>query len=103
MAEAHVCYRGVVLRFSAFNQRTTLEIITKVSRISADVTTNQRTGASVYKAHIKPSEEEFARLGDVRVLPRMPVEAFIMTGERTALSYLVKPLSDQLNRAWRGQ
>jgi HlyD family secretion protein len=34
-------------------------------------------------------------------MPGMPVEAFVQTGERTALSYLVKPLSDQLNRAWR--
>jgi HlyD family secretion protein len=95
--------QSVVLRFSAFNQRTTPEIIGEVSRISADVTTNQRTGVNFYKAHIKASEEELARLGDVRLLPGMPVEAFINTGERTALSYLVKPLSDQLNRAWRGQ
>jgi HlyD family secretion protein len=31
----------------------------------------------------------------------MPVEAFVQTGERTAVDYLLKPLSDQVARAWR--
>ena len=93
----------VVLRFSALNQRTTPEIFGSVTRISADLTTDQRTGVSFYKARVQASDEEIARLGDIRLIPGMPVEVFIQTGERTALSYLVKPLSDQLNRAWRGQ
>ena len=45
--------------------------------------------------------EEIARLGDVKLIPGMPVEAFVQTGDRTLLSYLVKPLSDQLKRAFR--
>jgi HlyD family secretion protein len=45
--------------------------------------------------------EEITKLGDVRLTPGMPVEAFIQTGERTMLSYLVKPLHDQLKRAFR--
>ena len=44
---------------------------------------------------------EVARLGDVRLIPGMPVEAFVQTGDRTMLSYLIKPLNDQLMRAFR--
>jgi HlyD family secretion protein len=91
----------VVLRFSSFNMRTTPEINGSVERIAADTTTDQRTGQSYYLVRIAMSAEEVARLGDVRLTPGMPVEAFIQTGERTMLSYLVKPLRDQLMRSFR--
>jgi HlyD family secretion protein len=45
--------------------------------------------------------QELKRLGDVKLTPGMPVEAFIETGERMMMSYLVKPLHDQLMRAFR--
>ena len=45
--------------------------------------------------------DEIGRLGDVKLTPGMPVEAFIQTGQRTMVSYLVKPLRDQLMRAFR--
>ena len=45
--------------------------------------------------------EEVARLGNVKLVPGMPVEAFVKTGDRTVMSYLMKPLSDQINRAFR--
>jgi HlyD family secretion protein len=45
--------------------------------------------------------EQVTRLGDVKLVPGMPVEAFVKTGERTVISYLMKPLSDQINRAFR--
>ena len=45
--------------------------------------------------------EEVARLGEVKLIPGMPVEAFVQTGDRTMLSYLMKPLSDQLMRSFR--
>ena len=92
-----------VLRFSAFNQRTTPEVNGEVARVSGDLTTDQRTGASYYTVRISLSEAEIARLGGLRLIPGMPVEAFIQTGERTVLSYLTKPLTDQINRAFRGR
>ena len=49
------------------------------------------------------SAEEIARLGDVALQPDMPVEAFVKTGDRKVISYLVKPLSDQITRAFREQ
>jgi HlyD family secretion protein len=91
----------VVLRFTSFNVRTTPELNGAVSRIAADTTTDQRTGQSYYLVRISMTASEIKRLGDVKLTPGMPVEAFIETGERTMLSYLVKPLRDQLMRAFR--
>jgi HlyD family secretion protein len=90
-----------LLRLSAFNQRTTPELNGVVSRVSPDVTTEQRTGQSYYTIRVSMPPQEIARLGDVKLIPGMPVEAFVQTGDRTLLSYLVKPLSDQLMRAFR--
>ena len=91
----------VVLRFSAFNTRTTPEINGAVVRVGADTSTDQRTGQSYYLVRIAMTPEEVAKLGEVKLTPGMPVEAFIQTGNRTMMSYLVKPLHDQLKRAFR--
>ena len=90
-----------LLRLSAFNQRTTPELNGIVTRVSPDVTTEQRTGQSYYTIRVKMPPEEVARLGEVKLIPGMPVEAFVQTGDRTLLSYLIKPLKDQLMRAFR--
>ncbi|KMO42909.1 hemolysin secretion protein D [Methylobacterium tarhaniae] len=90
-----------LLRFPAFNQRTTPEIDGAVERVSADVTTDQKTGASHYTLRILVPQAEKDRLGGARLVPGMPVEAFLQIGERSVLSYLVKPLSDQIAKAWR--
>lgn len=89
------------LRFSAFNQRTTPELFGEVSLISADLTTDQRTGASYYTARVAVPQDEMAKLKNLKLLPGMPVEAFIQTGMRTVLSYLGKPMTEQFNRAFR--
>jgi HlyD family secretion protein len=89
------------LRMSAFNQRTTPELSAHVMRIPADLTTNERTGASYYVARLKVDSHELEKLGNLRLVPGMPAEAMIKTGERTAFSYLLKPLSDQINRAFK--
>jgi HlyD family secretion protein len=91
----------VVLRFTSFNVRTTPEIDGTVSRIAADTSTDQRTGQSYYLVRIAMPAQELKRLGDVKLTPGMPVEAFVQTGDRTMLSYLIKPLHDQLMRAFR--
>jgi HlyD family secretion protein len=89
------------LRFSAFNQRTTPEINGTISRISADVSQDQRSGLSYYVIRIGISPEEVARLGHVKLVPGMPVEAFVRTYDRTVMSYFTKPLQDQILRAFR--
>ena len=93
--------QDVMLHFSSFNTRTTPEIGGQVSLVSADLNTDQRTGAAYYTADITPNPDEISKLGNVKLLPGMPVEAFVQTGERTVLSYLVKPLSDQIARGFR--
>jgi HlyD family secretion protein len=90
-----------ILRFTAFNQQTTPEIEGAVSRISADITTDQRTGLGYYTIRIALPADQVVRLGDVKLVPGMPVEAFVQTGDRTVMSYLMKPISDQVNRAFR--
>lgn len=90
-----------VLRFSAFNRATTPEINGQVSRISADISSDQRSGQSFYIIRISIDPDELSRLGDKKLVPGMPVECFIQTGERTVISYLLKPLRDQLKRTFR--
>lgn len=90
-----------VLRFSAFSQRTTPEINGIVSRVSADIAQDQKTSSTFYIARIALLRDELARLGNLRLVPGMPVEAFIQTDTRTVASYLVKPLHDQILKAFR--
>jgi HlyD family secretion protein len=92
--------QSAMMRFSAFNQRTTPEVMGVLQRISADLATDQRTGMSYYVARIEIPESERARLNQ-RIIPGMPVETFIQTDARTVISYLVKPFTDQMNRAFR--
>ena len=93
--------QGAVLRFTNFNQRTTPEINGTVQRISADVSVDNRTGLSFYTVRIALAVSEIARLGTVQLVPGMPVEAFMQTSDRKVMSYLVKPLQDQVQRAFR--
>jgi HlyD family secretion protein len=90
-----------VLRFSAFDVRTTPEMNGEVTRVSADTSTDQRTGLSYYTIRVGLPPEELKKLGELKLLPGMPVETFVQTGERTVISYLMKPLYDQFMRAFR--
>ena len=92
-----------VLRFSAFNQRTTPQITGTLKQISADITTEERTGTSYYTIRVAMSDKDVALLGDRTLVPGMPVEVFVTTSDRRVLSYLVKPLTDQITRAFREQ
>jgi len=90
-----------IVRFSSFSQRTTPEIDGEVFRIAADTTADQRTGATHYTVGIAISAVELSRLGNVKLVPGMPVEVFMRTGDRTMFSYLTKPFVDQAKRAFR--
>jgi HlyD family secretion protein len=96
-------HRGqrAIMRFSAFNQRTTPELNGEVSLVSADVTADQRTGTNFYTVRVSIPDDEIARLKDNKLVPGMPVESFIQTGERSVISYLTKPLMDQIMRTFR--
>lgn len=92
----------VRLRFTTFDQRRTPELIGSLIAVSADAFRDEATGAQYYRAEINLPEEQRARLPEgTTLLPGMPVEAFMSRGERTPLAYLVKPLADYFNRAFR--
>jgi HlyD family secretion protein len=90
-----------VLRFSSFSARTTPELNGTISSVAADLTQDERTGAAYYKVRIAVPDAELKRLQGLKVIPGMPVEAFILTGNRTVLSFLMKPMMDQLKRTFR--
>jgi HlyD family secretion protein len=89
-----------VLRFTSFGSRETPEYIGSVDTVSPDLITDQRTGMSYYKARIEMPQEALDELGS-KFVPGMPVEVFIVTGDRTVLSYLTKPLTDQIMHTFR--
>jgi HlyD family type I secretion membrane fusion protein len=91
------------LRFSAFNQRTTPELHGRIAYVSAATSSDPSTGQVYYLADVIVPSDELEKLGDSKLLPGMPVEVFVSTEERTAMSFLSKPLADQFNRAFREQ
>ena len=88
------------LHFSAFD-RSTPVVKGTVTKVSADIFTDQRTGHSYYRADVALDDTVLAELDGRKLVPGMPVEVFIGTGERTALGYFTKPLTDYFNRALR--
>ncbi len=93
--------QSAILRFPAFDTRTTPEISGTITMVSADITQDQKSGAGYYQVRIDLPAAEIERLGKNKLVPGMPAEVFIQTNSRTALSYLVKPLEDQIVKAFR--
>jgi HlyD family secretion protein len=91
----------VVVHLASFSARTTPELNGTVSEMDADVQVDTKNNTSFYTMRVTIPPEEIARLGDRKLVAGMPVEAFIQTGKRTILAYLMKPMRDQLNRALR--
>jgi HlyD family secretion protein len=97
------------VRFSAFNQRTTPQLSGTVSYVSATTSHDQATqvpqvqgGAqgSYFTVRVRLAEEERRRLGSPQLVPGMPAEVFLQTGSRTMMSYLLKPITEQMQRAF---
>lgn len=93
--------RMVELRFSAFNQAETPELEGRVVHVSADVSTDERSSQQYYLGRVEISPSSWGYLKKLKLLPGMPVEVFVSTGARTALSYLLKPVTDQVHRTFR--
>lgn len=89
------------VRFSAFDTHTTPELNGNIVSISADLTIDQMTGAPYYLARISIPRAELAKLKQKRLVPGMPAEIYVRTQNRTVLSYLFKPIEDQMERAFR--
>lgn len=93
--------QSAALHFSAFNQRTTPTLNGRVIRISPDISRDPQTGAGFYTVRLFVDPEEIAKLGSVQLVPGMPVDAFIQTTPRTVLTYLVRPLFQGMQKAFR--
>ncbi len=89
------------VRFTAFNRNTTPEFDGRLSRLSADLEVDERTGAAFYRADIAVDKAKVAEHAGLDLVPGMPAEVFVRTGERTVLSWLMKPISDHAARALR--
>jgi len=86
---------------AAFDPQSTPQLTAAVTQISPDVVRDPATGQSYYRVGLEVPREELARLGEVDLLPGMPIEAFLETGDRSVLAYLMQPLSSHLRRAFR--
>lgn len=91
----------VFVRFPAFDAATTPTLHGTLQTVAADLTTDPATNTSFYTARVRLERGAMARLDGKTLVPGMPAEAFIQTGSRTALAYLLKPIADQLTRAFR--
>lgn len=91
------------IRFPAFNRAHTPEVEGKVTFVAADASTDRQSERTYYELRITPEADVSSKIAEkgVELVPGMPVEAFIQTEERTALSYLLKPLTDQIRHAFR--
>jgi len=92
-----------MLRFAAFDRNATPELLGSVTYVSPDITHDPRTNAATYTTRITIGPDEVRRLGNFHLLAGMPAEVYLITQSRTALSYLFKPLLDQLHRTFRGR
>jgi HlyD family type I secretion membrane fusion protein len=94
--------QSVTVRFPAFDQRRTPELMGRITLVSADAFQDEQSRISFYRAQVELLPGEIGRLpAEMTLLPGMPVEAFIRTGERTPFDYLAKPLADYFARAFR--
>ena len=93
--------QNATVRLTAFKLRSTPIIVGTLINLSADRLVDEHSGTPYYLARIEVSKEELASLGDLRLQPGMPVEALIKTGSRTALGYMLSPLTENIGLAFR--
>ncbi|SUA99216.1 Type I secretion system membrane fusion protein PrsE [Pannonibacter phragmitetus] len=89
------------IKFPSFDQRTTPDLTASVQTISADLQRDDVTGHAFYAVRLAIPDSDLTKLDGKRLVPGMPAETFVETGDRTILSYLMKPLYDQISHAMR--
>ncbi len=91
------------VRLPAFKQRLVPYLHGHVTFVAQDVTIDERTRGTFYRAHILIDAEQLAHMPSVQLVPGMPVEAMIQIGERSFLRYITQPIRDSFTRAFREQ
>lgn len=87
------------IRFGAFDSSTTPVIEGEVSTVSADRLTNEKTGTPYYLARVRVTDAGVRALGERKLLPGMPADVLIITGQRTLLQYLMQPARNALSQS----
>ncbi|MEP2942861.1 MAG: HlyD family type I secretion periplasmic adaptor subunit [Hyphomicrobiales bacterium] len=88
------------VRLTAFDQTNVPEAQGIILDLSADSIRDERSGAEYFVAKVQLNEEQSADVGELKFVPGMPADIFVNTGERTAISYLLQPLSNRLSRTF---
>ncbi len=96
----HIGLRAQI-RLTAFNRRSTPPVDGRVTFVSPDRLINSETGLPYYKVVVEVLPESLEKLHDIELYPGMGAVAFIATGSRTALDYLISPIADSFERAMR--
>src|SRR5690606_13800003 len=86
------------VRLTAYKQRTTPLVEGRVSYVSPDRLVDEQTGAPYYAVHVDVSPEGLKKAGSLRLQAGMPAELYVRTDERTALDYLLAPVTEALRR-----
>jgi len=84
------------IRFGAFNSATTPVIEGEVISVSADRLVSEKTNAAYYLTRVRVTEKGARTLGERKLLPGMPADVLIITGQRTLLQYLMQPARNAL-------
>jgi HlyD family type I secretion membrane fusion protein len=97
-----VVYPGLQaeIRLPAFKQRLVPYLHGQVTFVASDVTTDQQTRQTHYRAYIAIDQDQLARLRGVTLTPGMPVEAHVLTGSRSFWHYMTQPIRDSMSRAF---
>ena len=97
-----VVYPGLLaeIRLPAFKQRLVPYLHGRVTFVASDVTTDQQSRQSYYRAFVAIDEDQLARLPGVALTPGMPVEAHVLTGSRSFWRYMTQPIRDSMSRAF---
>ncbi|MBW8268544.1 HlyD family type I secretion periplasmic adaptor subunit [Caldovatus aquaticus] len=100
-----VVYPGLrtEVRLPAFKQRLVPYLHGHVTYVASDVTMDERTRQSYFRAFVLIDQDQLAHLPNVHLVPGMPVEAYIQVGERSFFRYMIQPILDSFHRAFREQ
>ncbi|WEJ13736.1 HlyD family efflux transporter periplasmic adaptor subunit (plasmid) [Sinorhizobium sp. M103] len=110
LVEMHVSTRDIdsitigsstQIRLTAYNQRSHLPLEGKVTYIAADQSVDEKSNVAYFVARAEVAPESLAANPDIRLYPGMPAEVLIVHKSRSAIDYLVAPVSDSFNRAFR--
>jgi HlyD family type I secretion membrane fusion protein len=92
------------VKLTGLNQRFSDSLNATVAVVSKDRMQNEKSGASYYRVDLRITPTELKKLKKgVQMTPGMPAQALIVTGKRTVMSFLISPITDTLEDAFREQ